>query len=164
MTDAEQRLMGLMDAYGGMLTGLCAMTLSDRALAEDVVQEVFWRAYRMMERGQTLQNERAWLIRVAVNLCRDLRRTAWFRHVDRRVQPDRLPERAAPDGRDPDVLEAVRRLPVTERQLVLMTYWQNMSADEIARAMGMSRATVFRRLNKAKKQLRDLVERWEMDD
>lgn len=62
------------------------------------------------------------------------------------------------------MLEAVRRLPVTERQIVLMYFWQDMRAEEISRALGVNRATVFRRLNRAKKQLRDMVERWDSDD
>lgn len=46
MTDAEKQLTALMDAYGGMLMGLCSVTLGDRCLAEDALQEVFLRAYR----------------------------------------------------------------------------------------------------------------------
>lgn len=165
MTDAEKQLTALMDAYGGMLMGLCSVTLGDRCLAEDALQEVFLRAYRALARGETLRSERAWLIRVAVNVCRDWTRTAWFRHVDRRVPLDALPEQtASPDFHDSGVLEAVRRLPVTERQIVLMYFWQDMRAEEISRALGVNRATVFRRLNRARKQLRDMVERWDSDD
>lgn len=53
---------------------------------------------------------------------------------------------------------------MTERQIVLMYFWQDMRAEEISRALGVNRATVFRRLNRARKQLRDMVERWDSDD
>lgn len=163
--NAEEEMLRLMDSYGGMLTNLCAMTLGDTILAQDAVQETFLKAYRCLDQIETVQSERAWLIRVAVNTCRDLQRSAWMRHVDRRVSLDSLPETAVPAlEADGGVLDAVRGLPVKERQVILMRYWQNLSVDETAEALGLNRATVYRRLARAQKRLKNLVERWEDDD
>ncbi len=162
---SEETLIRLMDLYGGMLTGLCAMTLDDASLAQDAVQETFWKAYRCLPPSGEVRSERAWLIRVAINCCRDMKRSAWMRHIDRRVSLDRLAEPAAPPAsQDTDVLDAVRRLPVKERQIILMRYWQNLSAEETAEALGLNRATVYRRLARAQKRLKNLVEGWEKDD
>lgn len=163
--NAEETMLRLMDSYGAMLQNLCVMTLGDNALAQDAVQETFLKAYRCLTKLDDVHSERAWLIRVAVNTCRDIQRSAWMRHTDRRVLLDTLPETAAPASReDSCVLDAVRSLPVKERQVILMRYWQNLSVDETAEALGLSRATVYRRLAKAQKRLKNLVERWENDD
>ena len=85
---AEREMHRLMDAYGPSLVGMCTLLLKDAHLAQDVVQETFIRAWR---KGRLIrETEKAWLTRVAVNLCRDEMRSRWFRHVDRRQTPEEL--------------------------------------------------------------------------
>lgn len=152
--EKEAALIRLMEQYGGMLLNLCAVTLRDAAWAQDAVQETFVKAYRAMEQLNSVGSERAWLIRIAMNTCRDYLRTGWFRHIDRRTPVDQLPEIAAPETRDGEILAEVQRLPLRERQVILLHYWQNMSAEEIGAALNIDRATVYRRLDRARKKLK----------
>ena len=73
---SEAELSRMMETYGAMLTGTCTVLLGDRHLAQDIVQETFIRAYKKMDsfRGERPESEKAWLTRIAVNLCRDERR------------------------------------------------------------------------------------------
>ena len=70
---SETELCRMMDEYSSMLVGICAILLDDRDLAQDVVQETFIRVYKKMDsfRGARPESEKAWLTRIAVNLCRD---------------------------------------------------------------------------------------------
>lgn len=147
----EQELLRLMDAYSGTLMGVCIVLLRDHHLAQDVVQETFvkaWRAGRL--RAET---EKAWLVRVAVNACRDQLRSRWFRLVDRSKPIEELPI-AAPEAPDHGVLEQVMQLPLRLREVIMMYYWNELTADEIASALRIDRATVYRRLDSARKRLR----------
>ena len=137
----EQELTRLMETYGAMLVSLCASALQDRHLAQDAVQETFLKAYRHLHQLAQADSERAWLIRIALNTCRDYQRTWWARHVDRRVPLDTLPESGAPDA-SRDILDQVQRLPRREREAVLLHYWQGMDAGEAAQAMGNLMAQV----------------------
>lgn len=158
MTDREAEITRMMETYGGMLAGLCTAMLGDPDLAQDVTQETFMRAYRSLNRFDG-KHEKTWLTRIAVNLCRDQWRSRWFRHMDRRVTPDMLPETAAPAGEENGrVLEAVQTLPGKLREVVLLRYFQDMEPEEIARALGINRATVYRRLDKAHGALRTILE------
>ena len=105
------------------------------------------------------------LIRIAVNTCRDYRRSAWQRWVDRRIRPEELPEtaQAAPEDQT-DVLSEVMRLPLPLRQVIVMAYYQDMDADAASRALGISRASFYRRLKKARETLKLHAERWVSDD
>ena len=95
----EQEMLRLMNEHGAHLIGMCTLLLHDAFLAQDVVQETFLRAWR---KGRLIrETERAWLTRVAVNLCRDEQRSRWFRHVDRRITPEELPGRAGCGQRPP---------------------------------------------------------------
>ena len=112
----EQELTRLMETYGAMLVSLCASALRDRHLAQDAVQETFLKAYRHLHQLAQADSERAWLIRIALNTCRDFQRTWWARHVDRRVPLDTLPEAGAPDA-SRDILDQVQRLPRGSTQM-----------------------------------------------
>ena len=151
-TKAEKEMRRLMDAYGPSLVGMCTLLLKDAHLAQDVTQETFIRAWRKGRLRR--ETEKAWLTRVAVNLCRDEYRSRWFRHVDRRITPEELPIPADAPQDDGDLLDRVHRLPAREREVIVMHYWNEMSPEEIATALNIDRATVFRRLSRGRKRLK----------
>lgn len=150
VTDDEE-MNRLMDTYSGMLLGVCTILLSDWSLAQDVVQETFLRAWKRREDHQG--SEKAWLMRVAVNLCHDVHRSRWFRHHDRRITPEELPI-SAPPAFDSEIVQLVRQLPLAEKEVVVLHFWNGQSAEEIAAMTGASRSAVYRRLEKAKKHLK----------
>lgn len=146
----EQDFIRLMDTYENLLLGLCIIILRDYHLAQDVVQETFLRAWRQ---GQLRpETEKAWLVRVAVNLCRDQQRSRWRRFIDRSVTPEELDLPVLPE--ENDVIREVKCLPRREREVVVMHYWGNLPAQEIAEALRIGRATVYRRLESAHKRLK----------
>ena len=148
----NQALLLMMQQYGAHVVGLCTLLLKDAHLAQDVAQETFIRAWKQGNLRQ--ETEKAWLTRVAVNLCRDEQRSRWFRHVDRRITPEELPLQAdAPDA-DSDLLDSVHRLPAREREVIVMHYWNDMSPENIAKLLNVDRATVFRRLARGRKRLK----------
>lgn len=158
--DQEEEITRMMITYGGMLARLCTALLNDPDLAQDMTQETFLRAYRSMTRHhRAMDNEQAWLTRIAINLCRDQWRTRWFRHIDRRVTLDMLPEPVAPmEEPDTRIFEAVQSLPIKLREVVLLRYFQDMALSDIPRVLGVSRATVYRRLDQALASLRETLE------
>ena len=72
----------LIDQYGDRLLRLCVQYLNDTSLAEDALQETYLRAYRFLDRFRGDGSELAWLSSIAINACRNQRRSAWFRHVE----------------------------------------------------------------------------------
>ena len=75
-----------------------------------------------------------------------------MRHTDRSVTPEELVIPVMPE--DNDIIREVYKLPAKEREAVVMHYWGNLSAQEIASALRTSRAAVYRTLDKAKQHLR----------
>ena len=72
-----------------------------------------------------------------------------------------LPEGAAPSQEEKsDLLDAVMRLPLALRQVILLTYYEDMSPEMAAQTLQISRASYYRRLNKARGMLRINAERW----
>ena len=73
------------------LKRLCYLYLHDEDMAEDAVQETFLKMYRSLSDYRGEANERTYQTRVAINTCKDMLRSGWFRHIDRRITVDALP-------------------------------------------------------------------------
>ncbi|MBQ3485076.1 MAG: RNA polymerase sigma factor [Clostridia bacterium] len=148
----DETLSEWLEAYGDLINRTCCLLLGDRALAEDAAQETFIRAWKSMTQFKGDASPRTWLTRIAINVCRNLRRTAWFRRNDRSVTPEELPLTAPEEDRT--LLLTVRQLPEKYRQVVILRYYQGMSLDEAAEALDISRSAVHHRLHKALDKLR----------
>lgn len=153
--DAKETLDQWMLLHGSRLLRLCAMNLRDASLAQDAVQDTFLKAFRQFHRFRGDADPLTWLTAIAMNVCRDYRRTAWFRHVDRRVEADALPTAADFTFPDNTVIRAVTALPPRYREVILLRYYQNMKQKDIAAALGVSDRAVRQRLNKANNLLRE---------
>lgn len=153
-----------MEQYEESLLRMCFAYLGDAALAEDAVQETFWKAYRALERFRGDAGEKTWLLRIAINTCRDLRRSAWIRHVDRNVTLDVLGEPADPAQEwsqwDDTLTRAVMGLKPKYRETVLLCWYQGLTGQETANVLKISRSAVMNRLKQAKTILRKELEAW----
>ena len=157
--DKEAVIRHLIAEHQSALTRLCYLYLHDVQLAEDAVQETFLKAYRTLERFRGDANAKTWLTRIAMRTCCDMRRTFWFRRVDRRVTLESLPDSAAEADEDDSALTlAVMNLPIREREAVLLYYYQDMNVREIAKALGVTQPTVSYRLRRARERLREELE------
>jgi RNA polymerase sigma factor (sigma-70 family) len=155
----EEVLNRLVAEYQGALLRLCYAYLHDRALAEDALQETFLKAYRNLGQFRGESSEKTWLVKIAVNTCRDLRRSGWFLHMDRSITPDMLPEPSVPTSQqDKEITAEVMRLPVKLREVVLLYYFQSMSTVDVAQSLGITQQAVSARLLRARAKLRYVLE------
>ena len=160
--DRAAWLEGAMARWEKSLLRMCFVYLGDAQLAEDAVQETFLKAYRSLSGFRGEASEKTWLLRIAINTCKDVRRGAWFRHVDRNVALDQLREPSAPDAAfDDSLTRAVMALKPRYRAAVLLCYYKGLTGQEAAQALGVSRATVMNRLRKAKEQIKKALEAWD---
>ena len=99
-------------------------------------------------------------MRIAINTCRDMIHSAWFRHLDRRITPEQLPESCERADEDAvDLTIEVMRLSQKHREVILLYYYENMTTDEIAQALGVAKSTVSVRLEQGRQDLRKMLER-----
>ncbi len=161
----EARLTRLVEMYQGMLLRLCYVYLKEMQLAQDAVQDTFLQAYRALDGFRGECSEKTWLIRIAVNRCRSMQRSAWLRHVDRRITPEELPVSADMPCTEValDVMCSIMRLPPKLKEVVLLYYWQGMTLEEIAQSLGLSHSSVAGRLKRAREILRPMLEGGELD-
>ena len=155
----------LYEAYADDVLRMAYFYLADRHKAEDVCQDVFVKLYT---HGHDIEpgREKAWLLRVTVNCCRDIWRGAWLRRVvlgapSLEVVPsqeetvEQREEKAA-------VMRAVQRLPAVFKETILLHYYQGLGISEIAQALDLPEGTVSSRLSRARKKLETLLKEEEI--
>jgi len=133
--------------------------LGDRQQAEDVTQDVF---VRLLTNAPDLVpgREKAWLLKVALNRCRDLWRAAWVKRVvlgspamELTPAPDQMDDRLERQ----ELLQAIRRLPTDFRDVILLHYYQGYGIAEIAEMMKVPEGTISSRLSRGRKKLEDIL-------
>lgn len=156
----EQRFTQWVQEYGDAILRTCFVYLSNYADAEDAMQDTFIKAWKHM--GQYEQrngaNEKTWLIKIAINVCRDYHRSKWFRRVDTRKALEDLPPRFTSIDLDEMALTMeVMKLPEKLKQVTLLYYYHDMTLQEIAEALGIAASTAHRRLKKAEDALKIML-------
>lgn len=150
---SEQEVNRAIERYADTVRRICMLHLKNRADTEDIFQTVFLKYLLHTAPFADDEHEKAWLIRVTINACRDLLRS-FFR--SRTVPLDAVAEQAAelsPDHRE--VLDAVLSLPQKYKDVVYLHYYEGYAAPEIGRILGKNVNTVYTLLNRAKQQLRE---------
>ena len=157
--DREERLNHMVITHEKDLLRLCCVYLRDISLAQDAVQETFLKAYRRMDRFEGKASEKTWLMRIAINTCKDMLRGSWFRHVDHSAALDDLPLPVSPPSVEHIALTtAILALPRKYMEVILLHCDQGMTVRETARALGITPPAVTNRLKKAREQLRIALE------
>jgi RNA polymerase sigma-70 factor, ECF subfamily len=136
-----------------------ARTTGDRRLADDLLQESFYRFLRADAPLEDDAHRRHYLFRIATNLVRDERRRP---HVETTIAEDAEQVRACgdPGGRAAaqiDLTRAMRQLKPRERSLLWLAYAQGYSHEEIARTLGLKTTSLKALLYRARRRLAALV-------
>ena len=147
------RLDRMVQQYEKDLLRICCIYLRNRTAAEDVVQETFLKAFKNMDTFRGESSEKTWLIRIAINCCRDYRRSAWYRYIDFRVSVDQLPIMSSAPPSDDHIAE-----------VVLLYFYEGYPIKEIAKMLNLTEAAVSSRIHKAKQKLKAELEGGEDDE
>ena len=148
--DTRAALRELYSAYGGSVYGRCQYLLRDRVKAEDAMQDVFAKALQHWSEFRNESSPLTWLIRIATHHCLNVQRAErapWHQRFARH-------ERARGEGHGgPQLLEdrdAVRallgRLDLETQRAAIHYFVDEMTLDEVAKALGRSVPTVRKRL------------------
>ena len=132
----------IMRKYQGMVFSIACHFLNDRAVAEDVAQDVFLQLYRTLPRLESETHVKAWLCKVTGHRCID-----YLRRRPNDLTLDEIPEPvSANQPGDPVLSGALRRLvaslPPKARLVVVLRYQEEFEPEEIARMLGWRLNTV----------------------
>lgn len=150
----------LMRRFGSQVIKLAYYHVRDMHLAEDIMQEVFCRVYKNLEKFRKDSSYYTWIYRITVNLCKDYKQSAYFRrtllwHTDREAEDDARSFEIVEGG---EVFARVMDLPEKLRTVVALHYFEDMSTIEIARVLKISENAARTRLFRGRKLLKQALE------
>ena len=149
------------EQYQDMVYRISLAQLGNPQDAEDAAQEVFFKLYRQKNplEGNAL---RYWLIRVTVNHCRDVLKSPWRK---RRVSVSELTaiseEPVFAMEEQQALFHAVMALQESDRTVLYLFYYEDMTVREIADLLKVSISAVTTRLSRARKRLKETLEGWQ---
>ncbi len=149
----------LYEKYANDVLRVSYFYLGDRQRAEDVTQDVF---VRLMTNEPDLEEgrEKAWLLKVALNRCRDLWRGAWVKRVVLGSPSfELIPAPDDTERRDDEeaMMKAIHQLPASFRESILLYYYQGYGIGEIAEMLNLPEGTISSRLSRARKKLETIL-------
>ena len=136
--------------YSGAILRLCLTYSLTREDAQDICQDIFLKLLVEHRQFNDLEHEKAFILRAAVNACKDQLKSARLRRVVPILEAEAVPARPAEEA---GLLEAVRALPRHYGAAVYLFYYEGYSLDVVARLCGCSPAAARKRLSRSRKLL-----------
>ena len=153
----------VVERYGKVLHGTAYMLTRDRSLAEDLVQETFLLAWRNISAFKSGTNLKAWLLRILVNRTISEQRRKRVPQIELEEgvgmlsDPGQVEELALRNVERERIRRALEMLPPDQRQAIVLRYYAELTAPEIAQTLGWREGTVRSRLHRAMARLRPLL-------
>lgn len=144
--------------YGDSLLRMCMIYLKDRALAEDAVQDTFIKVYQKYHTFNKDSEEKTWIMRIAINTCKNYMRTSWFKRVKtgldlETISEDEVDVSLLEQEMQKQILQEVAELNYKYKEVIVLYYYQELSTKEIAKILGIKEGTVRVRLQRARQKL-----------
>lgn len=152
--DQMEQAERLANAYADAILRLSYACLKNIQDAQDICQTVFVKLLTEPRRFESDEHERAYVLRMAANACKDLLKSPWRK---RTCGLDAVLEVPAPETGDGSVLAAVNELPANYRTVIYLFYYEGYQAAEIGKILGIPTATVHTRLARGRARLKDIL-------
>ena len=146
----------IVNSYADMLLRICMHYTNNISDAEDAVQATFLKLVEKNIIFDSLDHEKAWLIRVCINLCKDSMKSSWKKKVfsvhetEFKDQPYEITDNSP-------LLSYIRTLPPKQRTAIYLYYYEDMPVNRIATAMGANKNTVLSWLRRGRNTLEKML-------
>ena len=152
--DLNQQAERLANTYADAILRLSYTYLKNTQDAQDVCQTVFVKLLTEPREFESPRHERAYILRMAANACKDLLKSPWRKRTCDLEACMKVP---APEAEDGSVLAAVNQLPAHYRTVIYLFYYEGYDAREIGQILAIPTATVHTRLARGRSKLKELL-------
>lgn len=153
----------LLAEYGNSILRMCCLYLKDTHLAEDALQDTFIKVYANYSSFEGHSNEKTWIMRIAINVCKNYLRSSWWKRIDEATLLESIPAEEHVIG-DDTLLVEIMKLSPKYKEVILLFYYQDMKIREIAEVLQIPEATVSVRLKRAREILKIKLKGWFYDE
>lgn len=159
MTDRENKLNEVIKKHKNTVYRLACSQMKSKEDADDIFQEVFLRYIKKLPSFENEEHEKAWFIRVTLNCCKTNLKSFWKTKV---VQLDESRWENEIDNMpvSEDALDdALKMLTKAQRAVIHLFYYEDLSVKSIAEALNISESNVRMQLTRARRRLKEILEK-----
>jgi RNA polymerase sigma factor, sigma-70 family len=136
--------------YGRMVFKIAMVNLGNKEDAEETMQEAFYKLLYKAPEFNNEEHEKAWLIKVTVNLCRDILRSVWHKRV---VKMEDI-EKYYDDPSDSDIMKEIFELPAKYKTVIYLFYFEDYSIKQISEILKTKESAIKMRLQRGRQLLK----------
>jgi len=152
---SEEAVNQAIDRYADMVRRICLVHTKNEADTEDIFQNVFLKYALSSVCFESAEHEKAWMIRVTVNECKDLLKSFFRTHT---VSLEQVWEKAEDmEVEHREVWEAVISLPEKYRDVIYLHYYEGYTAPQISRILGKNVNTVYTLMTRARERMKEML-------
>ena len=149
----EEEVNQAIERYADTVRRICMVHLKNLSDTEDIFQTVFLKYLLCSVPFESAEHEKAWIIRVTINACKDLLKSFFRSHTVSFETIAEQPDQSFPENRE--VLDAVLSLPPKYKDVVYLYYYEEYTAPQISQILGKNVNTVYTLLSRAKQLLKE---------
>lgn len=142
--------------YSDMVYKLAFSMVKNKFDAEDIHQEVFVKYIDKHPVFENMEHEKAWFLRVTINLAKNLWKSTWKQKVTSLLDFEKEEPTAEPTQED-GIIEIVKTLPKKYRIVIHLFYYEDLSMEEIAKVLQLKESTVRTQLTRARQKLKEIL-------
>ena len=155
----DENINRLIALYGNSVIRMSYIILKDYDLAQDVAQDTFIQVIKKYNTLKNKKSEKAWIMKIAINQCRNQLRSQWFKKIvyyeDDKELKNKLVEM---DFKEDNTITHIYNLKEKYKEVILLYYYQELSIKEIASTLGKKESNIQQLLKRAREQLKERME------
>lgn len=144
--DNKDNISVALKKYSDMVRRICFLYLRDSTDVDDVFQEVFLKLLQKKTSFENEEHEKAWLIRVTINKCKDILKSFWRKNIDS-IENIELPFE---DKISNELLKVVLSLPEKYKDVIYLYYYEEYTVPEMAILLKKHENTIYSHLHRAR--------------
>ena len=150
----------LCDRYYSAMASISYSILSDHQLAEDAAQETFARTLVNIRKLKNKNKFAQWLTAICRNVAKDM-----LSEKNTRLNKEALSQtKQEQNESDHQIRQAIKRLPCTMKELVVLRYYDGLSYEQISNVLGISKASINGRLTRAKRKMASYLRKMDLSE
>lgn len=157
--DINDKITETLEKYSDMVRRICFLYLKNNADVDDIFQEVFLKLLQRKTPFDSDEHEKAWLIRVTINKCKDVFKSFWHRNID----PIENTEIIFEEKTDKELMQIVLTLPKKYKDVIYLYYYEGYSVPEMSRLLDKKENTIYSHLHRAKELIKERLEVYNHD-
>ena len=155
---SEQEFEIKYDLYKDTIYKIAYTYVHNHQDAEDIMQEVFIKYLESTDAFKTLENEKYWLIRVTINICKNKVSSSWEKKKTINEDIIDFPDEEKKDNENKKVYLAVTSLPDKYKQPIVLFYYEDLKIEEIAQILKKTPSCIKKRLERGRLMIKKEIE------